>query len=465
MIDFYYAHFKNSYKRKVECLVEDIERLFKIEGIETKNSKNFKLDDRYAKGLSFDLWNKINDFYYTLKLENDNISDTLKKFLIKSSTVNTEDKKFIDSFAGCGGLSLGLSNAGFKPLLVNEIDPSLLETYYFNHQLGLDSYYCDDIKRLVDGNKLEGAEFSDLDLVVGGPPCQGFSMANRQRILDDPRNVLYKQFLKLLARTHPKFFIMENVKGMMKKSHEIIEDFNSILGNEYSLRIVLLNAKDFGIPQNRERVFVIGTRLKHVDMDAVLKEINTHRFKSKQYLLIDALFGLPELKSKKERNKTRQENELIGYKFTPANNFEKNEFLEFIGGQDKYLYNHTNRYNNERDIEIFNRLPQGGNSLHSCIADIMPYSNRNHMFKDKYFKLRENDVCKTITSHMKFDCNMYIHPRQGRGLSPREAARIQTFPENYVFMGSKNTWYTQIGNAVPVKLAQVFGEVIMNQLN
>jgi DNA (cytosine-5)-methyltransferase 1 len=200
-------------------------------------------------------------------------------------------------------------------------------------------------------------------------------------------------------------------------------------------------------------------------MDVVLKEIDTHRFKSTQYLLKDALFGLPELKSKKERNKSHKENDHIGFKFTQEKNTIENDFLKFIGGQSTYLSNHTNRFNNERDIEIFNRLPQGGNSLHSCIEDIMPYRHRNHMFKDKYYKLKDDDVCKTITSHMKFDCNMYIHPRQARGLSPREAARVQTFPDSYVFMGAKNIWYAQIGNAVPVKLAEVIGEVIMNQLN
>ena len=464
MIDFYYTYFKKSYKGKVEVLVNDIERLFTIEGIEIKSAVNVVLDDRFATGLSLDLWNRVNDIYFTLISENNKTSTTLKKFLIKSCTIKNKDKKFIDSFAGCGGLSLGLSNAGFKPLLVNEIDPRLLETYFFNHELGLESYYCDDIKNLVEGNVLNDSVFSDLDLVVGGPPCQGFSMANRQRILDDPRNVLYKQFLKLLARTRPKFFVMENVKGMMKKSNEIINDFKTLLGSDYSLRVTLLNAKDFGIPQNRERVFVIGTRLKHVDMDVVLKEIDTHRFKSTQFVLKDALFGLPELKSKKERNKSHKENDHIGFKFTQEKNTIENDFLKFIGGQSTYLSNHTNRFNNERDIEIFNRLPQGGNSLHSCIEDIMPYRHRNHMFKDKYYKLKDDDVCKTITSHMKFDCNMYIHPRQARGLSPREAARVQTFPDSYVFMGAKNIWYAQIGNAVPVKLAEVIGEVIMNQL-
>ena len=98
--------------------------------------------------------------------------------------------------------------------------------------------------------------------------------------------------------------------------------------------------------------------------------------------------------------------------------------------------------------------------MHESIADIMPYKTRNDIFKDKYFKLDENQICKTITSHMKYDCNMYIHPWEARGLSPREAARIQTFPDDYVFTGPQNSWYAQIGNAVPVKLAYVIGKAI-----
>ena len=125
------------------------------------------------------------------------------------------------------------------------------------------------------------------------------------------------------------------------------------------------------------------------------------------------------------------------------------------------LYNHKNRYNNPRDIEIYRRLPQGANSLHESIADIMPYTRRNGIFKDKYFKLDENQICKTITSHMKFDCNMYIHPWEARGLSPREAARIQTFPDDYVLTGAQNSWYAQVGNAVPVKLAEAIGRGII----
>ena len=156
------------------------------------------------------------------------------------------------------------------------------------------------------------------------------------------------------------------------------------------------------------------------------------------------------------------ENDLSGF---TVRDFEyiQNDFYHFINGEKVLtkLFNHKNRYNNPRDIEIYRRLPQGANSLHESIVDIMPYKSRNDIFKDKYFKLDENQICKTITSHMKYDCNMYIHPWEARGLSPREAARIQTFPDDFVFTGAQNQWYAQIGNAVPVKLAKAIGEGIM----
>ena len=176
----------------------------------------------------------------------------------------------------------------------------------------------------------------------------------------------------------------------------------------------------------------------------------------------DALEGLPHLEARKEKGAKNVEDEKSGF---TVRDFEyvKNAFYNFIndGRNIDKLYNHKNRYNNERDIEIYRRLPQGANSLHESIADIMPYKRRNDIFKDKYFKLDENQICKTITSHMKFDCNMYIHPWEARGLSPREAARIQTFPDDYVLTGAQNMWYAQVGNAVPVKLAKAIGDGIM----
>ena len=133
-----------------------------------------------------------------------------------------------------------------------------------------------------------------------------------------------------------------------------------------------------------------------------------------------------------------------------------------MGNKPNLVFNHKARYNNERDIEIYRRLCPGDKSDDPKIADIMPYSRRNGIFRDKYFKLEPNKICKTITAHMKCDCNMYIHPSQARGLTPREAARIQSFPDNYYFRGSFTKTYMQIGNSVPPLLGRVIAAAIKN---
>ena len=367
--------------------------------------------------------------------------------------------KFVDLFAGCGGLSLGLQQAGFTPWFVNEIVEQFCNTYKYNHELSDDHYFVGDIADLNQHLDEYKNLLSDITLVCGGPPCQGFSMANRQRILDDPRNSLYKQYLIFLQNVRPKFFIMENVKGMMNKIEEIKENFKEYLGEEYQFDYALVKAQDYGVPQNRERFIMIGNRV-NISPKLIFEEIDKH--KRKPFVLKDALDGLPHLVAKKEKGSKGIECAESG--FTECDfTYIHNDFYKFINGEKdiKKLYNHKNRYNNERDIEIYRRLPQGANSLHESIADIMPYKRRNGIFKDKYFKLDETQICKTITSHMRFDCNMYIHPWDARGLSPREAARIQTFPDDYVITGSQNMWYAQVGNAVPVKLAKAIGDGIM----
>lgn len=373
---------------------------------------------------------------------------------------------FIDLFAGCGGLSLGLEQAGFEVVFMNEIVNTFASAYLANHNLKEGQYFIGDINEL---NKCLG-KYSDIlknpdkpiTLVCGGPPCQGFSMANRQRIIDDPRNQLYKAYLQFLSEIRPQFFIMENVKGMANKFDEIIANFKEYLGDEYLYDYRLLKVQDFGIPQNRERFIMIGNRMG-IDPNEIFTEIERH--KRPPFVLKDALFGLPHLEARKEKNKGEYESLECG--FTERDfSYPSTDFYHFINGDRVItkLYNHKNRYNNLRDIEIFRRLPQGANSLHESIQDIMPYKRRNNIFKDKYFKLDENQICKTITSHMKYDCNMYIHPWEARGLSPREAARIQTFPDDFVLKGPQNSWYAQVGNAVPVKFAEVIGKSIMKFL-
>ena len=461
MIEFYHKHFKSNYTTKIKQLIVDIERLLDLEGISVDSVFKEVLNPQFKLNLNESLWKRVNCLYSTLYRNSSKISNTLAKFINKTAQPKKK-YRFVDTFAGCGGLSLGVSRAGFNPVLVNEIEPKFLETYYFNHDLHIDNYKCCDIKELTALESLTTDDLQDLDLVVGGPPCQGFSMANRQRVIDDPRNKLYKYFLELLSLSRPKFFIMENVKGMINKSEEIIDNFTSTLGSEYSIDIVLLNAKDYGVPQNRERGFVIGSRVKAHSASNIISSIL--KDKKEVVTLNESIFDLPILEPKTEKNTRGLENEKIGYKFTKIKTV-RSKFSRSLGSVNiEYLSNHINRYNNNRDVEIFSRLPQGCNSLHESISDIMPYSNRNHMFKDKYFKLDAGKPSKTITSHMKFDCNMYIHPTQSRGLSPREAARVQTFPDDYVFMGANNSWYAQIGNAVPVSLAETIASNIMQRL-
>jgi len=466
MIEYYHKCYKTNYKAKIKQLIIDLKRLLKLEKIEKSDNQEIILDGKFKQNLKDVEWLEINQLYSTLFNHKKQLPKTLEKFVNKNvDTSKTKEYRLIDTFAGCGGLSLGLKKAGFNPILINEIEAKYLESYYFNHDISISNFYCDDIKKLVEDEKIHNQYFKDIDLVVGGPPCQGFSMANRQRIIDDPRNQLYRYFLKILNLIRPKFFVMENVKGMMNKADEIKDNFKATLGNDYTFGIILLNVSEYGIPQNRERVFFIGSRTS-INAQNIIDDIIKEKQTSHKYKLKDAISNLPELKPKKIRNAKGLENDEIGYKFRKIK-VKSNSYSQFINEKEniEYCFNHTNRYNNDRDIEIFGRLPQGANSLHPSIADIMPYKSRNHVFKDKYYKLDENQVSKTITSHMKFDCNMYIHPHQPRGLSPREAARIQTFPDDFVFMGSNNNWYAQIGNAVPVKLAQIIGKHIIKHLN
>lgn len=368
----------------------------------------------------------------------------------------------VDLFAGCGGLSTGMKNAGFTPWFVNEIVPQYCDTYRANHLLPDGHCYVGDINELNKNIQNYKAILKDIDLVCGGPPCQGFSTANRQRIIDDPRNGLYRAYLQFLQHVRPRFFVMENVVGMANKLTEIKEDFHKYLGDEYVFDARVLEAKNYGVPQNRRRLIFIGNRIGIYPTD-IFAEIEKQ--KRKPFVLRDVLDGLPHLGVKEPKGKSGIENYESGLTVRSFK-YKRNAFYRFINGDRVItkLYNHKNRYNNPRDVEIFRRLPQGADSTHESIADIMPYKRRKDIFKDKYYKLEEGKICKTITSHMKYDCNMYIHPWEARGLSPREAARIQTFPDDYVFQGAQNSWYAQIGNAVPVKLAEVIGNAIMKFL-
>lgn len=372
--------------------------------------------------------------------------------------VSDASLKMIDLFCGAGGLSLGFSQEGFITSLANDIQDCCVDTYAHNHpETPRDHIVLGDIKDVVR-NLEKLLDGRSVDIVVGGPPCQGFSMANRQRLIDDPRNYLYKSYVEVVKKVRPKFFVMENVKGMLSVAEQVKEDFRNI---GYSIECHVLNAKDYGVPQNRERLIYIGNCIG-IDNEEIFSEIFALSESIPEYNLGDALFALRELKASRIKNSTEVDSEESGYKIEKNYITDANEYISYInqGRTVAVVSNHKARYNNDRDIEIYGRMAQGDRSDDPKIADIMPYFRRNDIFKDKYFKLENDKVCKTITAHMKFDCNMYIHPTQARGLTPREAARVQSYPDDYFFRGAYTKTYMQIGNSVPPLLGRTIAQVI-----
>ena len=387
--------------------------------------------------------------------------DSVKKYL-----QNNKSPTLVDFFCGAGGMSLGFSQNNFKVLLANDIEAVCTETYSFNHQeIPKERIITGDIKSIVE-NVDEYIE-ENVDVIIGGPPCQGFSMANRQRIIDDPRNILYRYYVNGVEKLKPKFFVMENVKGMLSVAEQVKEDFHNLEGEDYDVAYHLFNSKDFSVPQNRERLIYIGVRAdisKKINKTAkdIIKEIENKTKNVKRYVLDDAIEDLRELQALTIKNSTELDTEISGRKIEFNRVKINTEYVNLIN-QDRFsklIFNHKARFNNERDIEIFGRMLPGDKSDSERIADIMPYKSRNDIFKDKYYKLKPNEICKTITAHMKFDCNMYIHPYQARGLTPREAARVQSYPDDYMFLGSFTKAYMQVGNSVPPLMARAISKVL-----
>lgn len=467
MLEFYLTYHPKKIKAKAKQLAEEIKSILESEKIVIATTEEKNIASEYEKLLGKKLYVQLNNLYSAIRTNNGISHPLLKKYIPELRQV-PEGILFADFFCGAGGLSQGLINAGFQPAFVNDNYTDALETYYFNHTLPLSRFFNGDIRDLVEKFSDYKHLFEGVKIICGGPPCQGFSTANRwnfkvetetrqKRFIEDERNVLYKYFVKLLGLIKPDFFIMENVKGMMRVDKQIEEDINKETAHEYSFIPLEVDTQNFDIPQSRKRYILIGGKnfmfIKQIENIIKLKKKDNSKFK-----LADALYGLPEIGTNPFKLKPEFESDSHGYTIRKLK-LKQNKFLKQINGKRKisYLFNHKSRYNNENDLKIFKILPEGENSLHPSVQKLSNYNNRNHIFKDKYYKLKSNEVSKTITSHMKYDCHMYIHPTQARGLSPREAARIQTFPDDYVFRGSLNDWYQQIGNAVPVKLAELIG--------
>lgn len=391
------------------------------------------------------------------------------------------DKKkkltLVDFFCGAGGLSLGFLQEGFNVKLANDIEDVCIQTYKYNHpELPSDKLIQGDIKEIVDN--IENYISDDIDIVVGGPPCQGFSEVNRQRVIDDPRNKLYKYFLKAVEKITPKIVVMENVKGMLKVADQVVEDYENLHiiknGQQYSYKVKyqILNSQDFSVAQSRERLIYIAIRndvmeSKNIRPEDIFSQIENQCTNNEKYLLSDALIDIKSLEAPRIKNTNEIDSDITGKKID-VNHYEKNDnkYLALINmGRDiPYVFNHKARYCSDVNYEIYRRLGQGDDATDDKVKDIMPYAHRNHCFKDKYYKLIADRPCRTITAHLRMDCHSHIHPYQVRAITPREAARIQSFPDDYLFWGAYLKTYMQIGNAVPTMMARGIAKEIKKYL-
>ena len=399
------------------------------------------------------------------------------KRLEKQRNIDKSKPTLVDFFCGAGGLSLGFIQNGFRVVLANDIEDVCIETYRYNHpELPSHKVVKGDIKDIVDnvGDYLD----EEVDIVVGGPPCQGFSEANRQRVIDDPRNHLYKYFVKAVENIVPKFVVMENVKGMLKVADQVVEDYQALKihkNNEvysYSVAYRLLNSVNFSVAQSRERLIYIAVRndvaaQHNITPEDIFKNIEKDYKKNGTFNLEDALKDIKSLEAPRVKNTNEIDDDVTGKKIDANINYNhRNKYLNLInqGREIKYLFNHKARYCSDVNYEIYKRLNPGDDATDEKIVDIMPYAHRNHCFKDKYFKLIPDRPCRTITAHLRMDCHSHIHPYQIRSLTPREAARVQSFPDDYLFMGAYLKTYMQIGNAVPTLMARGIADKIKRYL-
>lgn len=343
----------------------------------------------------------------------------------------------IDLFSGAGGMSLGARAAGIEILLAVDNDPHAATTYSHNHPRV--KIFCGDIRKL---RKLSMGKRDQPLVVFGGPPCQGFSTSNqRTRSSDNPCNWLFTEFLRIVKLAGPDWVVFENVKGIFEteggKFFELIREGLSKL--RYACTHDILDASGFGVPQHRSRLFIVGSR-------------NGEGFafpspcRSERVTVRDAIADLPVLSNGASEN-------WLEYRAAAASPYARK-----MRGRMKRCPNHLVTRNAAYVIERYRHIPQGGN-WEAIPGSLMGnYKDRERCHTGIYRRLKDGEPAVTIGNYRK---NMLIHPREVRGLSVREAARLQSFPDWFEFKGSIGFQQQQVGNAVPLLLAEaVFKAVV-----
>lgn len=395
--------------------------------------------------------------------------------------------KAVDLFAGAGGFGLGFHLANYDLLCAVERDKWAVET--LKHNGHCRSVVEADIQRLQTREQIWEICSPDPDIVIGGPPCQGFSIAGPAEKKDpkDPRNSLFEDFARWIFHLQPRMFVMENVKGILTRKNvegeRVIDIINATFrALKYDVEVWVLNAAEFGVPQTRERVFIVGHRLGRVigpppKTHCLIKRNGTFSLpladQFSQFVTTgDAILDLPPLKA----GEGSEEQE---YTLPPQTSFQ-----EWARHESPKLYNHVAMNHTQRIVERFRRI-QKGNSLAEVPMEyrVRMRSGNGELssahYQSNYRQLRSDDVSYTIPASFY---SSFIHPNQPRNITAREAARLQSFPDWYRFMGKRTvvssrllqtngrheedflSQYNQIGNAVPPLLAKAIADHLKQHL-
>lgn len=393
---------------------------------------------------------------------------------------------FIDLFAGCGGLSEGFYKQGFNSLAHVEINPTACKTLrtrmeYYGYENVDEAVLEIDITRDDVIDKInEVVNGRNVDIIIGGPPCQAYSSLGRAKddngMKNDPRNYLFESYVKVLNYYKPKFFVFENVTGILTakiNGKHIIDDIVKSLGENYKIRLEpqmnVLNSANYGVPQIRKRVIIIGVRkdinIEPAEMyDSITKthydpEMSEEQRKNlKKYVTVrDAIEELPKL----EPGKGKPIIEFVSKR--------NNEFLKKIRKEDDVvLRDHVARNHNSKDIARYKVMSENHWTFQELLKNREDLRHeKQRVFGNSYTVQWWDSPSKTIIAHLYKDGNQFIHPDsiQGRTLTVREASRLQSFPDDFVFEGPRTEQFKQIGNAVPPLLAEAIAICIKNKLN
>ena len=347
--------------------------------------------------------------------------------------------KIIDLFAGVGGLSQGFQKAGFEIALAVEHDSEIAGAFKYNHPHV--PVIIDDIKNVDFADIYEKIGF--VEGVVGGPPCQGFSQKGQRKSVMDDRNFMFRSFIDFVEVFRPSFFVMENVpnittteKGFFRK--EAILAFEKL---GYSVTSNVLNAADFGVPQLRRRAFFLGT------LNA--KSVELPLTNGKRTTVKEAIYDLPFIAS-------GEGNPFYEYQTSPQSDYQ-----ELLRANSVGIFNHLATSHSKVALERLSMIPKGAG------REVLPPEHRTKsIYSGTWSRLREDELAATITT--RFDTpssGLFTHPILNRCLTVREAARIQSFDDRFVFTGNKTSQMKQVGNAVPPLLAYEVAKTALKTLN